>query len=210
MKSLIYIGDPMCSWCWGMAPELEQVADFCEHRELEFQIKVGGLRPGGGDLWDEKMKDFLRHHWDQVHAATGQPFSFKLLELPTFNYDTEPACRLVVAARKWLGQGNIQWFKQLQKTFYVDSLDLGDISNIRTICRQFDIDFQEFNDHFQSEEIVQATKDDFIETREWGINGYPSLVIKDQHQLTGISYGYSTFQKIRERLEHYLSANSTV
>ncbi|MFQ5523922.1 MAG: DsbA family protein, partial [Acidimicrobiia bacterium] len=41
ITKLIYVGDPMCSWCWGFAPEIEDLAD-----EYPVEVVVGGLRPG--------------------------------------------------------------------------------------------------------------------------------------------------------------------
>ena len=63
------------------------------------RIVLGGLRPGGGEAWNEEFKGFLKHHWEEVTARSGQPFGDKLFSLDHFNYDTEPACRAVVVAR---------------------------------------------------------------------------------------------------------------
>ena len=41
VRKLIYVGDPMCSWCWGFAPEIESLAD-----DYPIEVVVGGLRPG--------------------------------------------------------------------------------------------------------------------------------------------------------------------
>ena len=39
----VYVGDPMCSWCWGFAPALEQL----ERRYgLPLKVVMGGLRTG--------------------------------------------------------------------------------------------------------------------------------------------------------------------
>ena len=209
-SKLIYVGDPMCSWCWGIAPELEKLVAFCEQQGLIFEIKVGGLRPGGGDPWNHQMKEFLRHHWDQVLKATGQPFGYALLDKEYFNYDTEPACRLVVAARKWLGNDNMKWFRQLQELFYVHSKDLSDLSNIQELCNENGIDFELFNNHFQSEEVKQHTQRDFQITREWGINGYPTVVLSQEQKLQGIALGYSSYQQMKERILDHLSADSPV
>ena len=48
---LIYVGDPMCSWCWGMAPALQAFAAHALQQELAFSVVLGGLRPGGADAW---------------------------------------------------------------------------------------------------------------------------------------------------------------
>ena len=118
-----YIGDPMCSWCWGMAPELAKIEAYLKDLDIPLEVWVGGLRVGGEDPWDQKMKDFLQHHWEQVQQVSGQPFNFDLLRQAEFNYDTEPACRMVVAARKWSGTSNLAWFAQVQEAFYVQNLD---------------------------------------------------------------------------------------
>ena len=91
-----YIGDPMCSWCWGISPALKEVATYCQKHGLDFSVHVGGLRPGGGDAWNSSFKAFLRHEWENIHRVTGQPFGFTILDEAEFNYDTEPACRAVV------------------------------------------------------------------------------------------------------------------
>lgn len=66
-----YIGDPMCSWCWGISPALKEVATYCQKHGLDFSVHVGGLRPGGGDAWNSSFKAFLRHEWENIHRVTG-------------------------------------------------------------------------------------------------------------------------------------------
>jgi len=42
---LLYVADPMCSWCWGFAPV---IADICAAfgDRLPVRPVMGGLRPG--------------------------------------------------------------------------------------------------------------------------------------------------------------------
>ena len=46
---IIYVGDPMCSWCYGIAPELKKLKSHYDTKNIPFKIIVNGLRPGGGD-----------------------------------------------------------------------------------------------------------------------------------------------------------------
>ena len=57
-NEIIYIGDPMCSWCWGISPALIQLRNHFA-KDMAFRIVVGGLRPGGGDPWNDQMKEFI-------------------------------------------------------------------------------------------------------------------------------------------------------
>lgn len=42
---LLYIADPMCSWCWGFSPIIEKVRDHFGEA-LPMELLMGGLRPG--------------------------------------------------------------------------------------------------------------------------------------------------------------------
>jgi hypothetical protein len=62
---ILYFGDPMCSWCWGITNDLEMLKEHFK-QELQFELILGGLRPGGGDKWDKKMKKMLKGHWGML------------------------------------------------------------------------------------------------------------------------------------------------
>ncbi|MEM9895321.1 MAG: hypothetical protein AAF789_03035 [Bacteroidota bacterium] len=113
---IIYVGDPMCSWCWGISPELKKLQEALPRNRVSFKILVGGLRPGGGDRWDAQMKFFLRDHWEHVSEMSGQVFNYNLLELDHFNYDTEPSCRAMVAARPFLTVTELSFFTKCRKS----------------------------------------------------------------------------------------------
>ena len=40
---LIYIADPMCSWCYGFGPELSKL--LARHPDATVDVVMGGLRP---------------------------------------------------------------------------------------------------------------------------------------------------------------------
>ena len=42
---LIYVMDPMCSWCYGFAPVIKRLVAEQEGT-LQFKLVMGGLRPG--------------------------------------------------------------------------------------------------------------------------------------------------------------------
>ena len=60
---------------------------------------MGGLRAGNTEPMTDKDKDYIRGAWAKVGEATGQPFDPSFFDRE-FVYDTEPACRAVVAARR--------------------------------------------------------------------------------------------------------------
>ncbi|MEL7002704.1 MAG: hypothetical protein AAFN93_08225 [Bacteroidota bacterium] len=98
-QEILYVGDPMCSWCWGIAPALIRFRDYCMGLNINFRVFVGGLSSGGNVRWDDSFKETLRRHWSQVAKRTGQKFNHELLSCHFFDYNTQPSCRAVVVAR---------------------------------------------------------------------------------------------------------------
>lgn len=200
----------MCSWCWGISPALKKLKDHYQKEQLPFRIVVGGLRPGGGDPWNDQMKDFLRHHWDEVHAKSGQPFGYDLLELEHFNYDTEPACRAVVAARSWLKERELDFFEAIQRKFYVDSEDPGQIEFYEDICDQFQVEFSKFKERFENKVIKDQTLKEFDLNRKWGIRGYPSILVNKGEQMYMVTHGFASFEQMQSQIEKIKKAGEGV
>ena len=76
--TLFYIGDPMCSWCYGFSSELDKVKSVMF--DIPFKIILGGLRANGTETFGE-LKEFLSEHWREVHLNTKQPFSLSLIHI---------------------------------------------------------------------------------------------------------------------------------
>ena len=95
----VYVGDPMCSWCWGFAPVLERMQEVYD---VPLRVVVGGLRPGSeAEELDDRFAGVLAHHWEQVELASGQPFDSTPLERREgWRYDTEVPAIAVVTMRE--------------------------------------------------------------------------------------------------------------
>lgn len=201
---IIYVGDPMCSWCWGISPALLKLRDHYREKEVGYRVVVGGLRPGGGDPWDDQMKDFLREHWGHVTEKSGQPFEYRLMEMEEFNYDTEPSCRAIVAARPLVKEREMEFFEEVQRKFYVESEDPTKAGFYASICDQFEINYGNFLTRFEGLEVKQETADEFNLNRSWGVRGYPTIVLLHQDQLFLLANGYATFEEMTSRVESVL------
>lgn len=201
---IIYVGDPMCSWCWGISPALNRLEATAEANGIPYRIVVGGLRPGGGDPWNEEMKAFVGHHWEEVTARSGQPFNHDLFKLDTFNYDTEPSCRAVVTARTMDPEVESRFFELTQHRFYVLNEDPKEAKFYAPICEELGLDFNRFQALFASEEMRAATVRDFQLNRSWGVRGYPTVILRNGDNLTAIARGYAEFEGMWERVSSEL------
>ena len=94
---LLYVMDPMCSWCWGFAPVVEALATQAAERGVPMQLVLGGLRRDQVAI-DAAARVRYLGYWQAVNASTGQLFNFDEGLPLGMRYDTEPACRAVVTA----------------------------------------------------------------------------------------------------------------
>src|SRR5215212_11330318 len=118
---LIYIADPMCSWCWGFSPVIDAIrARFGD--ALPIRLILGGLRPGTTEPMHEKAKRTTREHWEHVREASGQPFDFAFFDREGFVYDTEPASRAVVVARR--SAWGLAMLRAVHRAFYAQNRDV--------------------------------------------------------------------------------------
>jgi len=203
---LFYVGDPMCSWCWGMSDELKKVQEFCTKEGIKFSVVLGGLRIGGGDAWNDEFKGFLRNEWQNIHDRTNQKFVYSLLDLKEFNYDTEPACLAVYVVKKILNEKDdnssvaLQFFSKIQEKFYAKGQDPTKIEFYYDICKEFNIEVDEFQMYFNSKEMKKELKSDFALASNLGARGMPSLIYVKQNKVIDMSAGYKTYDDVVKML----------
>ncbi len=203
--NLIYIGDPMCSWCWGFAPVLDAVREQYADK-FDFRIIVGGLRPGPqAEPMDDRLRAFLREEWSKIQKVTGQPFDLAFLDRADFLYDTEPAARAIVAMRHLKPDAEFDFFKRLQRAFYAENTDISDPSRCRNLAEELGVDGAAFAARMASDEIIEATHRDFEEAQAIGVRGFPSLVVEADGAYGLVTYGYRTLDPIRAALDHVLA-----
>jgi len=206
---IIYFGDPMCSWCWGISENIEKLKNKYSDK-LEFELVMGGLRSGGGDPWNDQMKEFLRHHWMQVNAVSGQPFNYDLLAWDEFNYDTEPACRAVRIIRDMAPALEFDFYREIQYKFYVDNEDPKRSDFYRSICAKLKIPFKAFRPLFLSSVYCDIVKEDFKRAMDYGVRGFPTVLLETKDKHTAICTGFATFEQMCDRIEIVLNRGGKV
>ncbi len=199
---LIYVGDAMCSWCHGFSPELDKLIEL--QPNLELKLIMGGLRPYSAEKAID-MADFLKSHWVEINERTKQPFTFDILKDENFVYDTEPASRAVVVARTMNPEIEYEFFKAVQMAFYRDNKNTNHLDTYLPIAAQFELELNAFERFFNSEEIKTRTKGDFHLSQQFGIKGFPSLILKHNGNFTQLSNGYSEAANINTIIKTVLS-----
>jgi len=204
-KTLWYIADPMCSWCWGFAPIIEAIRQRYAER-LTITIILGGLRPGTKHSIANQQRDEILGHWHNVQRMTGQPFLFEGAMPEGFVYDTEPACRGVVTVSTLALSLTFPFFSAIQQAFYTQQIDVTQPDNLMQIAANLDIDAEQFLHVFSSEAIKQKTLENFGKAKQWGITGFPSLVLQNNESYQLLSSGYCPAETLYPQIDKLIES----
>jgi putative protein-disulfide isomerase len=211
---LIFVADPMCSWCYGFGKELSLLQE--RHPAVPIEIRAGGVRAGDTEVMSDEMKDFRLTHWSRVESMSGLPFNREAFKaLSGFVYDTEPACRAIVATRKLApGINQLGVFRAIQRAFYADGKDttngsvLSEVAAAAISEQGVAISTSEFFAEWSNPHTVRETAADFQLVRAWGVNSFPALLLERDGKLQSVTRGYATFDELEALLAPVLDAHT--
>ena len=181
MPHLIYFSDPMCSWCYGFSPVIEDIRRTFG-RALPIRVVMGGLRPGTETPMTEEAKMEVGEHWVHVHEATGLPFNGAGMAAPGFVYDTDPAARAVVVARHDGEEMAANFLGRAQRAFYAEGRDVTQGETLAEIAMELGLDREGFLEAWDGEEAKQETWRDYAISQRAGVTGFPTLVAGPNEQ----------------------------
>ncbi len=200
---LLYVMDPMCSWCWGFASVVEALAEQAAAAGVPLQIVVGGLRRDQVAI-DAAARVRYLGYWQAVNASTGQLFDFDHGLPEGMVYDTEPACRALVTARQLDAPSAWTLLKLIQQAFYTEGADVTQASVLVALAERAGIPRIEFAEAFDSQAMVDATAADFAWVQDLGIAGFPTLLAERDGQLALLTNGYQPLEALSPLLERWL------
>jgi putative protein-disulfide isomerase len=202
---LWYFADPMCSWCWGFSPVMGAIRERYRER-LRIALVVGGLRPGTTESVSERFREQILGHWREVRQHTGQPFAFQGALPDGFVYDTEPACRAVVAMGQLKPDATFAYFTAVQQAFYVEQRDITQAQTLASLAADLGIPPATFLGRFATDEIKAKTRAHFQHTRQAGIRGFPTAVLQNGAGYALLTSGYRPFAELEPEIEAWLDA----
>lgn len=201
---LVYYADPMCPWCWGFAPVLNRILLAYAPR-LGLRLVMGGLSPGVTQPLDAYGRGVLLGRWRRIAGRTGRPLDTSILDRRDFVYDTEPACRAVVAARRASAELALPVFNRVQRAFFEERIDTTRDDALVALLADAGLPDAE-RAMLADPETRAATAADFAATVAAQISGFPYLVAVDARgSRAPITRGYTRFSNAQRILDAWLA-----
>lgn len=192
--SVLFVTDPLCSWCWGTLPEVESARAQLEG-EFEFDLIMAGLQVGGVKGLAVFNVNQLMNLWQEVRAVTGQEFSERIPE--DFIYHSEIACRAVEIARAKCDTPPWDFFHKLQSAFYVDGLD---VNNPAVLAGLLELSEDQVAAMLKQSEYVEAARRNFARAKFLSAHALPSIYLEGRLVCGGYVTSGQLIEDLRLRL----------
>lgn len=173
---LVYVTDPMCSWCYGFAPALAAArAELAPGVALE--LVAGGLAPDSDEPMDPATRRYVQAAWHAVTERTGVAFDHRFWEVAAPRRSTYPACRALVLARaRGLGE---ELLAAIQRAYYREARNPSDVDVLADLAGQVGLDAEAFAAALTGAEAEELLQADLARARALGATSFPSLAVAE-------------------------------
>ena len=204
---LIYFADPMCSWCYGFSPVIEDIRRVYGNA-LPIRVVMGGLRPGTDTPMTAEAAEKLIGHWTHVQEASGLAFDGAVVRREGFVYDTDPAARAVVVARRSGEDLAVRYLEAAQRAFYSEGRDVTQAEVLGDLAEDFGLERAGFMEAWGSEAARAETWRDYALSQRAGVTGFPTLVggPNDQGVFGVVTRGYAPPAQVMDVLRNWISS----
>lgn len=191
MNRVIYIHDPMCSWCWAFAPAWSKIRNSLPEG-TEILTLLGGLAPDSDEPMPEEMQGFLQQTWRRIEGdVLGTKFNHDFWKLCQPRRSTWPACRAVIAAESLRAGAGADMTTAIQHAYYLRARNPSDVSTLVELAIDLGLDEKSFEALINSEENRAAHMEQMAQAQSLGVDSYPTLLMQTPQRVLRLPIDYN-------------------
>ena len=187
---LTYVGDPMCSWCYGFAPQWEQVRAALRP-EVRVSWVQGGLAPDSDEPMPEELRAYVQGAWRAVRERTGVEFNWAFWEECEPRRSTYPACRAVLAAEALRPGATPAMFDRIQRAYYAEARNPSDAQTLVGCAVDLGLEADAFAQALAAPATQATLERDFARRDALGASGFPSLIGRAGERVELLARGWA-------------------
>ncbi|HEX9794071.1 MAG TPA: DsbA family protein [Planctomycetota bacterium] len=196
-RALLYVVDPMCSWCWGFAPVIAELQAALAPG-VGLRYVMGGLAPDSAAPMDAATRAYVQDAWRAVAARTGAAFNHEFWTRCAPRRSTYPACRAMLLARAAGKEGAL--LTAIQHAYYRDARNPSDAEVLADLAAGLGMDRAAFLRGLGDPRTQAVLEADFALRDRMGARGYPSLGVETGGQAALLSSGWKDAATLRPLL----------
>ncbi len=183
---LLYGFDPLCGWCYGIAPAMRAVA--AAFPDLEIRLVMAGLVTGDRVGPYAAMEGYIRTASDRLDTVTGRrpsPAFFDLIRRPGVTGDSTPPAAAIAQVAAAAPARTLAFARAVIEAHFTQGADLNDPATYPALLVA------------QAPEVAVVDIDDgrpaeaaFAEGRALGIASFPTLALDRGGSVEGLPLAY--------------------
>ncbi len=202
---LIYVHDPMCSWCWGFKPVFDQLC-----RELEGRTPItrllGGLAADSADPMPSDLQHYLQDTWRRIQQRIpGTQFNFDFWHNCRPRRSTWPACRAVLAARQLDPDQEAPMIEAIQRAYYLEARNPSDDATLVALAAEIGLDGTAFEALLDDPHIHEQLARETAYARQIGADSFPSLRLQTDTSVWPVAIDYNQVTPMLEVIDALLT-----
>lgn len=152
----------------------------------------------------QQFRDDILHHWHEVQEKTGATFKFEGAMPDGFIYNTEIPSRAIITVSEILPDETFPFYRTVQEAFYRDGIDVTSDKELVALARRHNVAADQFLEIFNSDDARVKTNGHFKKAREFGVRGFPTIILQKDERYHLVSNGYRSLQDVRSALDPLL------
>jgi len=196
---IIYVYDALCGWCYGFSPVIRQLYDTLGHR-AEFDVLSGGMMTGSRVQPISVSMSYIEQAYRTVEQQTGVRFGeaylTNILRPGTFLSNSEKPGMAMTLFKAILPERAVEFAGTIQNALYQDGIDINIDANYAALVEPYDIDPGEFVAHISDEPIRLQTQGEFKLVSDYGINGFPAVIVDTGEKMYQVARGYLPYDAL--------------
>jgi len=194
----LYVMDPMCAWCYGFKPELEQFLG--QYPSAETVWIMGGLAPDNDQPMAPEMQQTIAAYWRQIEEKTQVSFNHDYWLLNTPYRSTYQACRAVIVAETIQQHTAAKMANAIQSAYYREAKNPSLNQTLFDCANLIGLDVAQFQELLLSAQTEQKLQEQLSITQQLQVGGFPALFyLNEDNQAYPLALGYCTAGELTER-----------
>jgi putative protein-disulfide isomerase len=201
---VVYIADPMCSWCYGFAPVLARLGSELRSG-VSLRYVMGGLAPDSDDPMPAEVRQMIQGAWGSIERVTGVKFNRDFWTECAPRRSTYPACRAVLAAESLREGAGAEMFRGIQHAYYQEAQNPSDEAVLLAVGEKISFDRATFQAELRSERTEEELQRHLRERARLGVTvgaaGFPTLALSEEDgRLHLLTAGYCDWSALEPKL----------
>ena len=201
---IVYIYDALCGWCYGFSPVIRRLYNSLGD-QTEFDVLSGGMMTGARVQPISASMAYIEQAAKTVEAHTGVQFGeayrTNILRPGTYLSNSEKPGMAMTLLKAILPTRAVEFAGTIQHALYRDGIDINVDANYAPLVASYDIDPDEFVAHLSDEPIRLQTQGEFKLVSDYGINGFPSVLVDTGDKIHQVARGYLPYDALRTNVD---------